>query len=103
MPRCKYFLFKNLFSYGDLDNKENPKGAVLLQHPLGVAWNSNNKLLYVADSYNHKIKIVDPLAKVCYTYCGSGKVGLSDGILEQDEIKVRLALLHYTPIYRPCF
>jgi hypothetical protein len=76
-----------LFSYGDQDNRDNPKGAVLLQHPLAVAWNAANQLLYVADSYNHKIKTVDPLTKVCSTYLGNGKAGLADGSSE-DEIQV---------------
>lgn len=26
-----------------------------LQHPLGVAWATEQSLLYVADSYNHKV------------------------------------------------
>lgn len=77
---------QDLFSYGDRDNKDNPKGAVLLQHPLAVAWNSANQLLYVADSYNHKIKTVNPLTKVCSTYLGNGKAGLVDGSSE-DEIQ----------------
>jgi hypothetical protein len=87
---AKFNLFsisQDLFSYGDQDNKDNPKGAVLLQHPLAIAWNTANQLLYVADSYNHKIKTVDPLTKVCSTYLGNGKAGLADGS-NKDEIKV---------------
>lgn len=33
--------------------------AAKLQHPLGVAYNAKDHLLYVADTYNHKIKMVD--------------------------------------------
>ncbi|MGH0166963.1 UNVERIFIED_CONTAM: hypothetical protein FKN15_051859 [Acipenser sinensis] len=41
----------NLFAFGDVDGAGiNAK----LQHPLGVAWNKQKGLLYVADSYNHK-------------------------------------------------
>lgn len=29
------------------------------QHPLGIAYNSKNKLLYLADSYNNKIKAIN--------------------------------------------
>lgn len=28
-----------------------------LQHPLGVAWDEKRNLLYVADSYNHKVSL----------------------------------------------
>ncbi|XP_023571231.1 NHL repeat-containing protein 2 isoform X2 [Octodon degus] len=59
----------NLFAFGDVD------GAgidVKLQHPLGVAWDKKRNLLYVADSYNHKIKVVDPKTKSCTTLAGTG-------------------------------
>ncbi len=43
----------NLFRFGDRDGS----GAdALLQHPLAVATASDGKV-YVADSYNHKIKV----------------------------------------------
>ncbi|XP_070855201.1 NHL repeat-containing protein 2 [Drosophila suzukii] len=46
----------NLFAFGDVDGKLfNAK----LQHPLGVTYNDANNRLYVADSYNHKIKVID--------------------------------------------
>ncbi|XP_017081998.2 NHL repeat-containing protein 2 isoform X1 [Drosophila eugracilis] len=46
----------NLFAYGDIDGKLfNAK----LQHPLGLAYNNTHKKLYVADTYNHKIKVID--------------------------------------------
>lgn len=32
-------------------------------------------MLYVADSYNHKIKVVDPKAKLCSTVAGTGQAG----------------------------
>lgn len=49
----KYF-FKNLFAFGDVDGAgTNAK----LQHPLGVAWDKKRSLLYVADSYNHKVRL----------------------------------------------
>lgn len=59
----------NLFAFGDADGVGiNAK----LQHPLGVAWDNKRNLLYVADSYNHKIKIVDPKTKSCTTLAGTG-------------------------------
>lgn len=43
---------QNLFAFGDLDGKGVD---AKLQHPLGVAWAPKQSLLYVADSYNHKV------------------------------------------------
>lgn len=48
---------QNLFAFGDQDGKQlNAK----LQHPLGVCYNPQDKFIYVADTYNHKIKRIDP-------------------------------------------
>jgi len=61
---------EGLFVFGDVDGV-HPKAK--LQHCLGVAaW--GDKLL-VADSYNHKIKVVDPDARSVTTLYGSGKPG----------------------------
>ncbi|XP_060027233.1 NHL repeat-containing protein 2 isoform X3 [Erinaceus europaeus] len=44
----------NLFAFGDVDGVGiNAK----LQHPLGVTWDQKRNLLYVADSYNHKLPV----------------------------------------------
>jgi hypothetical protein len=51
----------NLFAYGDV---EGAGLAARLQHPLAVAWNCQRAELYVADSYNHKIKKVSELQAV---------------------------------------
>lgn len=66
----------NLFAFGDQDGKGID---VKLQHPLGVAWNPHSQKLYVADSYNHKIKVIDPVKKTCESFLGTGKPGLSSG------------------------
>ncbi|XP_065650186.1 NHL repeat-containing protein 2 [Hydra vulgaris] len=64
----------NLFSYGDVDGIGlNAK----LQHPLDVA--AVNGHLYVADSYNHKIKIVNLSNLSCTTLAGNGVVGIKNG------------------------
>lgn len=47
---------QNLFAYGDVDDIGV---EAKFQHPLGVAYSESNKTLYVADSYNHKIKKVE--------------------------------------------
>lgn len=62
----------NLFAFGDVDGKGVD---AKLQHPLGVAWTPEQSLLYVADSYNHKIKVVDPKTKECSTLAGTGEAG----------------------------
>lgn len=66
----------NLFAFGDVDGKGVD---AKLQHPLGVAWAPEQSLLYVADSYNHKIKVVDPKTKQCTTLAGTGEAGDSLG------------------------
>ncbi|XP_055031972.2 NHL repeat-containing protein 2 isoform X1 [Misgurnus anguillicaudatus] len=62
----------NLFAFGDIDGKGID---AKLQHPLGVCWDEGNSLLYVADSYNHKIKVVDPKTKQCRGLAGTGEAG----------------------------
>jgi DNA-binding beta-propeller fold protein YncE len=52
-----------LFNFGDQDGVE---GKVLLQHALGVAW--SGKQLFVADTYNSKIKVIDPATRSCSTF-----------------------------------
>ncbi|KAG7507806.1 NHL repeat-containing protein 2 [Solea senegalensis] len=66
----------NLFAFGDVDGKGVD---AKLQHPLGVAWAPEQSLLYVADSYNHKIKVVNPKTKQCCTLAGKGEAGDSLG------------------------
>ena len=48
----------DLFAFGDLDGKGT---EARLKHPLGVAFADSESCLYVADSYNHKIKRVTQL------------------------------------------
>lgn len=43
----------DLFDFGDVDGVGH---AAKLQHPLGVHYCEANQTLYVADTYNHKIK-----------------------------------------------
>lgn len=54
----------NLFAYGDIDGIGiNAK----LQHPMGISYSVSEKMLYIADTYNNKIKIINPLTKNCTT------------------------------------
>lgn len=60
--------------FGDSDG---PADATRLQRPAGIAcWDG---LLYVADTYNHKIKTVDPATGQTATLLGSGEAGADDG------------------------
>ncbi|MBI2805287.1 MAG: redoxin domain-containing protein [Planctomycetes bacterium] len=54
-----------LFEFGD----KNGKGKqVRLQHALGIAYLDGK--LYVADTYNSKIKLINPVTQTCETYLG---------------------------------
>lgn len=66
----------NLFKFGDRDGIGS---EVLLQHPLGV-YCAKNGQIYIADSYNHKIKKLDPASNRVSTIAGVGKAGFKDGI-----------------------
>ncbi|BAY98469.1 redoxin domain-containing protein [Tolypothrix tenuis PCC 7101] len=64
----------DLFGFGDVDGQgEN----VRLQHCLGVEYADN--FLWVADTYNHKIKLVSPNTGNCQTILGDCAMGLLDG------------------------
>ncbi len=65
----------DLFQFGDRDGTGD---NVRLQHPLGVLY-YEGKLL-VADTYNHKIKIVDPERRLSTSFLGTGKPGKADGL-----------------------
>lgn len=65
---------QGLFVFGDQDGIGE---AVRLQHPLGVSFMGGR--LFLADTYNHKIKRLDPLSRRVETLCGSGKPGYADG------------------------
>jgi DNA-binding beta-propeller fold protein YncE len=63
----------SLFDFGDVD------GAVKqarLQHPLGVVFYDGK--LFIADTYNNKVKVLDVEKGTCETLAGSGKVGNED-------------------------
>jgi DNA-binding beta-propeller fold protein YncE len=66
-----------LFEFGDVDGVGD---EVLLQHALGVTIGPDG-LLYVADTYNHKIKVIDPDTRESRTFAGTGEAGLVDGSL----------------------
>jgi DNA-binding beta-propeller fold protein YncE len=69
-----------LFTFGDRDG---PRDRVLLQHPLGVVFYEEK--LYVADTYNNKIKVIDPETGTTRTLAGTGEPGRSDQPATFDE------------------
>jgi DNA-binding beta-propeller fold protein YncE len=66
---------EGLFDFGDQDGV-GPSN-VRLQHPLDVAWHDG--VVYIADTYNHKIKRLNPATGECRSWIGNGAVGLADG------------------------
>ncbi|MCH2211414.1 MAG: redoxin domain-containing protein [Fuerstiella sp.] len=61
---------RSLFAFGDVDGNGD---SARFQHPIGVARRGN--LLYVADSYNHKIRTVDAKTGDVLTWLGDGTAG----------------------------
>jgi DNA-binding beta-propeller fold protein YncE len=72
---------EGLFEFGDIDGV-GP--SVRLQHPVGIAFHDG--VLYVADTYNHKIKRIDPRTRRSDTFIGTGKAGAKDGMAREAEL-----------------
>ena len=64
----------DLFEFGDVDGTGD---AARLQHPLGLV--PLGEKLLIADTYNHKIKELDPSKQKVKTLFGTGKPGQADG------------------------
>lgn len=69
-----------LFEFADVDGR-GPE--VRLQHDLGVAYGDGK--LYIADTYNNKIKVCDPATKVVKTLAGTRESGTIDEPAQFDE------------------
>ena len=72
--RVSTIVGEDLFEFGDRDGKGS---TVRLQHPLGVTYHDGS--LYVADTYNNKIKRVSPNERTSETFAGTGESGMRDG------------------------
>ena len=59
-----------LFDFGDRDGAGKD---VLLQHNQGITIEGG--LLYIADTYNNKVKVLNPMTKECKTFVGTGNPG----------------------------
>ena len=64
----------DLFEFGDVDGRGD---AVRLQHPLGLAMHDGR--VVIADTYNHRIKLLDPATGKAWTLAGTGTPGHTDG------------------------
>jgi len=65
---------EDLFVFGDQDGEGD---VVRLQHPLGLT--ARGETLFIADSYNHKVKRLDPAVRTVSTWLGSGRPDNADG------------------------
>lgn len=63
-----------LFDFGDVDGQGR---EVRLQHPLDVAWDGSG--VWIADTYNHSIKYLDPETATVTRIFGNGTAGAADG------------------------
>ncbi len=71
---CETLVGTGLFDFGD---RTGAFDETLLQHPLGVLWHEG--LVYVADTYNNRIKVLDPAAGSSRVLAGNGESGERDG------------------------
>lgn len=72
--QVKTFIGEGLFEFGDVDGKYP---TARLQHAIGCHY--HNGKIYIADTYNHKIKVYDLAQKQLQTLIGTGKRGLKNG------------------------
>jgi thiol-disulfide isomerase/thioredoxin len=70
----KTLIGEGLFEFGDVDGTY-PEAR--LQHPLGVHY--HDELIYIADTYNNKIKTFDTRTRELKTLAGTGRTGMADG------------------------
>ena len=68
----------DLFVFGDVDGSDH---HVRLQHPIGIAYYEG--VIYITDTYNHKVKRVLPVTRSAFTVLGNGAAGHVDGPAEQ--------------------
>jgi len=73
--RAKTLLGLGLFTFGDVDGIGD---EVRLQHDLGVAWHAGR--IYIADTYNGKIKVLDPATRAVTTFVGGDLLEEPGGI-----------------------
>ncbi len=70
-PRVETLIGTGLFDFGD---KDGPFAKARLQHVLGAAYKDGK--VYLADTYNHKVKVADLELKTLDTFVGTGVPGV---------------------------
>ena len=80
-PEVTTLVGQGLFDFGDVDGVGD---EVRLQHPIGIA--ARDGVIYIADSYNHKIKQLEPAARRVTTLIGTGQAGSVDGSFATAEL-----------------
>ena len=78
--RVRTIVGLDLFVFGDVDGSDH---IVRLQHPFGITHYEG--VLYITDTYNHKIKRVLPTTRSAFTVLGSGLAGHVDGPSDQTQ------------------
>lgn len=80
--RVENLVGKGLFEFGDRDGALSD---ALLQHASGVALLDDDRLL-IADTYNHKVKLLDLKQGQVTTLLGTGKPGSRLGTTEETQL-----------------
>jgi len=83
--RVRRLVGRGLFEFGDIDARGD---SVRLQHPLGVCavTEDGKTVVYLADSYNDKVKRLDPATREVETLFGGSGHDLVDGDFETAEL-----------------
>ena len=76
--RVETIIGRGLFEYGDRDGNHH---EARLQHPLGIA--VHDDAVWIADTYNSKVKRIDPDRRFSRTVAGTGESGYADGPFEE--------------------
>ncbi|WP_292395875.1 redoxin domain-containing protein [Methanoculleus sp. UBA303] len=84
------FIGHSLEDFGDLDTIA---GMARIHHPMGVAFRQGS--LYIADTYNQKIKEFDPGTGWVLTRVGSGGRGYRDGLSGDAKLNMPDGLVHF--------
>ena len=64
----------DLFDFGDKDGSATTCGC-----SIRWGWRVGTDKLLIADTYNHRIKLLDPASREVQSFAGSGKPGQDDG------------------------
>lgn len=73
-PQVTTLVGIGLFDFGDVDGAGD---QALLQHVQGVCAYSN--LVYLADTYNNRVKVLNPQTREVTSLAGTGEAGYQDG------------------------